>query len=53
MDSDASDWLEQHRGVLSSAFPAHLPAIESALQAFEFDTAAEQLDAGVAARAVA
>jgi two-component system sensor histidine kinase/response regulator len=53
MDSDASDWLEQHRGVLFSAFPAHLPAIESALQAFEFDTAAEQLDAGVAARAVA
>jgi two-component system sensor histidine kinase/response regulator len=53
MDSDASDWLERHRAVLSSAFPAHLLAIESALQAFEFDTAAEQLDAGLAARALA
>ena len=53
MDADASDWLERHRGVLSSAFPAHLSAIESALQAFEFDAAAEQLAAGMAARAAA
>jgi hypothetical protein len=53
MDSDATDWLERHRGVLSSAFPAHLSAIESALQAFEFDAAAEQLAAGMAARAAA
>jgi hypothetical protein len=53
MDSEAGDWLGKHRAVLSSAFPAHLPALESALQAFEFDIAAEQLDAGMAARAAA
>ena len=53
MDSETSDWLERHRALLSSAYPAHLPAMEAALQAFDFEAAAEQLDAGVAARAAA
>ena len=53
MDSEAGDWLAQYRAVLASAFPAHLPAIEGALQAFDFDAAAEQLEAGMAARAPA
>jgi hypothetical protein len=53
MDSEASDWLERHRAILSSAYPAHLPSVDSALQAFEFDTAAEQLDAGLAAHVLA
>ena len=53
MDSEAGDWLEQHRVILSSAYTAHLPALELALQAFEFDIAAEQLDAGMAARTAA
>ncbi|MFM8769916.1 MAG: Hpt domain-containing protein, partial [Rubrivivax sp.] len=51
MDSEAGDWLEQHRALLASAYPAHLSSLQAALEAFDFDAATEQLEAGVAARA--
>ena len=53
MDSEAGDWLGQHQALLASAYPAHLPGLQAAVEAFDFDAAIEQLDAGMAARAAA
>jgi HPt (histidine-containing phosphotransfer) domain-containing protein len=50
MDSDASEWIKTHAGLLRAAYPGHLKAIEEALEGFDFDVAIEQLDAAVADR---
>ena len=50
MDAEAGDWLHQHHALLTSAYPAHLTTIQAAVEAFDFDTALEQVDAAVAAR---
>ena len=50
MDSEAGDWVEQHRALLTSAYPAQLAALDAALQDFDFDAALAQLEAGVNTR---
>jgi two-component system sensor histidine kinase/response regulator len=53
MDSDASDWIQTHAGLLTAAYPNHIKAVEEAVGDFDFDVAVEKLDAAVAARQAA
>jgi signal transduction histidine kinase/HPt (histidine-containing phosphotransfer) domain-containing protein len=50
MDSEASDWLQKHHGLLQAAYPQHFSAIVAAVNRFEFDLAIERLDAAVPIR---
>ena len=53
MDSDASDWIKTHAGLLAAAYPSHLPSIREALEGFDFDVAIAQLDEAISNRGVA
>ena len=50
MNSDASDWIQTHAGLLGAAYPGNLPAIREALEDFDFDVATAQLDAATSNR---
>jgi CheY-like chemotaxis protein len=50
MDSDAGEWMQAHAALLAAAYPAHVKAVQEALEGFDFDVALEQLDAALAAR---
>ena len=47
MISDASDWFQTHAGLLAAAYPGHLKGIREAVDNFNFDVAAQHLDAAL------
>lgn len=50
MDSEAEELIEEHRALLSAAYPAHFEALAQAVKGFNFDAALSQLDAAQVAR---
>jgi hypothetical protein len=42
--------MQAHAALLTAAYPAHVKAVQEALEGFDFDVALEQLDAALAAR---
>ena len=50
MDSGAEELIEEHRALLSAAYPAHFEALAQAVKGFNFDAALSQLDAVQVAR---
>jgi len=53
MDSEASEWIQTHAGLLSAAYPEHFTAIRQAVENFEFDDATTQLSQAVATSSLA
>ena len=53
MDFEATDWLQQHHGLLSTAYGQRLRSLRAAVESFDFELAIEHLDAARSARTAA